>query len=453
MTIQEIRARLSAIAERQKALKAGFDKNGTFTADERTEAKTLRTEADGLKTQLAAHETQEAEDRGLIGDAESLAKELGKPNPPKVQPGPIGNIGNPREALADDPARGFKTHREFLTTVMAAGTTGRVDKRLEFCRSKVSEQLAAGSDEHGTYADAYGNFLLPPAFSPNLMTVMAEEDPIAPLTTKIPMEAAVVDIPARTDKNHTNSVTGGLRVYRRAETQAAADSRMAIEQVTLRATSLMGVAYATEELLARSPISFVALLDAGFRDEFAAKLIDERLNGTGTGMFEGVTNCPATVSVSKETGQAGVTIVKENIDKMRSRCWGYGRAVWLYNHDCLPQLRSLVQVIGAGGASVPYFQVDADGNSTLDGRPAFATEFTKTLGTVGDLVLGNWSQYLEGILTGMNQAESVHVRFLNHERTFKFWMENDGRCWWRSALTPKNSTNTLSPFITLATRA
>jgi len=52
----------------------------------------------------------------------------------------------------------------------------------------------------------------------------------------------------------------------------------------------------------------------------------------------------------------------------------------------------------------------------------------------------------------MSNAESVHVRFLNHERTFKFWMENDGRCWWRSAMTPKRSASTLSPFVTLATR-
>jgi len=49
-------------------------------------------------------------------------------------------------------------------------------------------------------------------------------------------------------------------------------------------------------------------------------------------------------------------------------------------------------------------------------------------------------------------AESVHVRFVNHERTFKFWLRNAGAPWWRSALTPNKSSVTLSPFVTLAAR-
>ena len=47
----------------------------------------------------------------------------------------------------------------------------------------------------------------------------------------------------------------------------------------------------------------------------------------------------------------------------------------------------------------------------------------------------------------------MHVRFENHEQVFKFWTENAGAPWWRSALTPKNGANTLSPFVTLAARA
>ena len=45
------------------------------------------------------------------------------------------------------------------------------------------------------------------------------------------------------------------------------------------------------------------------------------------------------------------------------------------------------------------------------------------------------------------------MRFLNHERTFKFWLENDGQSWWRSPLTPKESSETLSPIVVLQERA
>jgi HK97 family phage major capsid protein len=369
---------------------------------------------------------------------------------PPNDPGEQGQRHNERievtEGFEDDPKRGFKNHREFLTTVMETGRTGRLeDKRLRF--------LATGSDEQSTVSDPYGGFLLPVGFSPNLLSLESEGDPTMGRTTPIPMTTQSIEIPARVDKNHTSSVSGGLQVYRRNETDTSSASRMQFEQVKLNASMLFGIAYATEELLARSPISFVALLEAGFRDEFATKLLKEKLFGTGAGQYEGVVNAPGTVSQAKENGQGAATINKENIDKMRSRCWRYGQAIWLYNHDCLPMLRSLVQNVGTGGAVVPYFQTTPDGNSTLDGRPAFASEFCETLGTVGDLILGNWSQYLEGTLTNMQEAESIHVRFINHERTFKFWMENDGRCWWRSALTPNQSSNTLSPFVTLQTRA
>lgn len=353
-----------------------------------------------------------------------------------------------KDAWLDDPKKGFKDHRDFLCSVMEAGRNYGVtdDRRLKYLAT-------AGSDEQSSISDPYGGFLVPAGFSPDVMSVMSEADPIAPYTTKIPMTNAVVPINARVDKNHTSSVSGGLTVGRRAETQAGTSSRMAFEQVTLNAQSLFGIAYASEELLARSPISFVAVLEAGFRDEFPAKLIDERLNGTGTGMFEGVINAPATVSVSKETGQGAATIVYENIVKMRSRCWGYSNAIWLYNHDCLPQLMLMNHAVGTGGVVVWQPSAREDHPDLLLGRPAFATEYTQTVGTVGDLVLGNWSQYLEGTLQPMQSAESMHVRFENHERTFKFWLENDGRCWWRSALTPKRSSTTLSPFVTLATRA
>jgi len=47
-------------------------------------------------------------------------------------------------------------------------------------------------------------------------------------------------------------------------------------------------------------------------------------------------------------------------------------------------------------------------------------------------------------------AESMNVRFVNHERAFKFWLRNAGAPWWRAALTPRESTTTLSPFVVLS---
>jgi len=132
--------------------------------------------------------------------------------------------------------------------------------------------------------------------------------------------------------------------------------------------------------------------------------------------------------------------------------YGYGNAIWIANHDTLPQLMLLNQSVGTGGA--PLWQPSAreDHPDTLLGRPLFFSEHMQTLGTAGDILCGDWSQYLEGTLQGLQSAESIHVRFAEHERAFKFWLRNAGACWWRAALTP-NVGSTLSPFVRVATRS
>lgn len=386
---------------------------------------------------------------------ESLAVETTVSNDPDDFFRDDVRITNPRPAFEDDPKKGFKSPREFLTSVISATEMGRTnDDRLKFLSGKKNGfQATAGSDEAGTYSDPYGGFLVPTGFMPNLLSVGNEGDPTAGRTTMVPMATPKVDIPARTDKTHTSTVSGGLIVYRRSETQSVSATRMQLEQVSLNSHPLMGLSYTTEELLTDSVISFVALLEAGFRDEFASRLLREKINGTGVGEMEGVLQTPSLISITAETGQDADSIVYENIINMRARCWGYNNAIWLYNHDCLPQLMQLVMVIGTSG--VPMWQASArEGEpDLLLGRPAYATEYCPTVGDAGDVLLCNWSQYLEGTYQPMESAESMHVRFVNAERTFRFMMRNDGRCWWRSALTPANSSNTLSPFVAIAARA
>ena len=103
-------------------------------------------------------------------------------------------------------------------------------------------------------------------------------------------------------------------------------------------------------------------------------------------------------------------------------------------------------------SDVPVVTARSDGGLQIFGAPLVTTEFCQTLGTVGDLILGNWSQYVEGYMAQAN-ATSVHVRYVNAEQCFRFMLRCDGAPWWRSALTPRYSATTVSPFVTLAERA
>jgi len=241
-------------------------------------------------------------------------------------------------------------------------------------------------------------------------------------------------------------VSGGLTVSRKAETAAATASRMALEQVKLVAHSLFGLSYATEEILTDSPQSFAALLADSFAEEFQATLTDERINGTGVGGFKGVLKSAALISVTRNTSS---DIKAADVYQVRSQTWGYNNAIWLANHDTMPKLFLLNQ--GVETALVFVQGMTNDIPDMLLGRPLIFTEFAATLGTVGDLMCINWNEYLEGTLQPLSSAESIHVRFSNHERAFKFWMRNAGLPWWRSALTPKKSSTTMSPYVTIAT--
>lgn len=394
-----------------------------------------------------------------------------------VRSGGGASVTDLRHRADNDPRRGFATHRDFALAVMEnSGLRDRADVSDERLRplavmdkeDKVaagdlayilpraftpgSMQAAVGSDEQGGYADRFGGFLAPNQVMPGMLSLAFEGDPTAGLTQGVPMGAPSVTFNARTDKDHTTSVSGGFTVTRRPETVTATSSRMETEQITLKATSLFGLAFATEEILTDSPISFAAIIDSGFRDQFPAAILNEKIRGNGGAEFLGVLNSPAKISVAKETGQAADTIVYLNVIKMASRCWGLGQSIWTANHDTRPQLSVLQIPVGVGGQLIYQPSPSAGMPDMLLGRPIYYTEYAGTIGDEGDLMLVNWSQYLEGTYQPLQSAESVHVRFVNHERAFKLWVRNCGAPWWRSALTPAKSTTTMSPIVTLAAR-
>lgn len=464
----KLRQNFATLRKRAEAILAAADpETGALSTEQAAQYQALRTEMETLEASIRREDELEASER----IAPSVETRPADAAAPRV------TVTRMRDNAAEDSRRGFRSHREFLNAVMANSRARSLesvrDERLRpLALVDADDQdmgegmtfllpeawtprglsAAAGADEQGNYSDPYGGFATPRAILPGVLSVGFEGDPLAGRTTPVPMEAPIVDILARTDKNHTTSVSGGLTVTRRPETVAATGARQQMEAISLKATALFGLGYATEEILADSPISFIALLEAGFRDQFGAHLLNEKIRGTGGSEYLGLLNSPALVTVAAEGGQSADTIQGLNIIKMRSRCWGYGMAVWLANHDTLPELAKAH--LAGTNASVFLF---APGNGvdkpdTLLGRPVFFTEFASTIGDVGDLILVNPTQYLEGLYQPLQSAESVHVRFINHERTMKFWVRNAGAPWWRSALTPNKSATTLSPIVTLAAR-
>jgi HK97 family phage major capsid protein len=338
----------------------------------------------------------------------------------------------------------FRSFGEFLAAVARSAAEGQADRRLT--------RAPTGLNETDPTA---GGFTVPDAFADDLLGSLYEEAVLAPLCdvreTDKPNNAT---LPAIDETSRANgSRQGGALAYWLAEGVAPNTTLPKFKALKFNAAKLVALCVATEEL-----ISDVPLLDSYMRRAFAAEasfqLDNAILLGSGAGVPLGIVGAPGTIQVAKEKGQAPATIVTENIAKMWSRfpapC--RKRGVWIVNEDVEQQLETL------GGSSTPatigmYFPAGAHGNefALLKGRPIVVAEQCPALGTVGDIVLADLSQYiiLDG---GLRSVLSLDVDFLSFQGVFRFVLRVDGRPAWQTPITPYNGTVTRSPFVTLAAR-
>jgi HK97 family phage major capsid protein len=339
---------------------------------------------------------------------------------------------------------GYPNVLALLHDIKEFAGTGVQSERLRFL-------LAQGSDEQQAASDPWGGYLVPQELLPRVLRVRPEDDPMAAVTP-IPMDAPEVYIAARVDKDHSTSVTGGIVTTRHPETVDIAAQRGELERIHINSHTLASFLYASERLLNDSPRTFEAWLVASFGEALADRQRNERLRGTGVGEPLGVLKSPCLITVAKEGGQSAATVVAENALKMASRCWAYDRAgtTWTAN----PMLRQQLAVLEAPNGKNLYRFATTDGErDRLCGRPVYYDERASAPGSVGDLVLGAWPEYLDGRYRPTDIVSSIHVRFAARERAFRFTQRGDGMPWWRSELTPQNASDTMSPFVTLAERS
>jgi HK97 family phage major capsid protein len=90
----------------------------------------------------------------------------------------------------------------------------------------------------------------------------------------------------------------------------------------------------------------------------------------------------------------------------------------------------------------------------LLGKPVFEIEQAAGVGTVGDVILADLNEYIVGDKGGVNAASSIHVQFVTDQTAFRWIYRCNGEPIWHSPLTPyKGTSDTLSPYVALATRA
>lgn len=385
---------------------------------------------------------------------EQLNDAIAKINPPQTEEEKaVNNVKKEKR---------FKTFGEYLNAIYMARHYGKLDKRLVYLDSegRISKPELTLSDRQekvmteGT--DSAGGFLVFEEFIAQILQVGLEASVIrshGPMV--IPMKSDTINIPRVDDTSHASSVYGGVVAYwtEEAGTKTATDMKWGNTKLT--AHELSGYTVASNALLADSAIALEPYLKRVFGEAWSFFEDDAFINGNGTGQPLGILNAPVTISPYRNTTshvyfEDLVTLYTRMLPRSR------GKAIWLVNHEVLPELIQM----GAGSAApasghqLVWISKDMGATKgipgTIFGRPFFVTEKMQALGTAGDIGFFDLSYYLIGDRQALTIDASTHVYFTSNKTAWRFVLRCDGQPWLESAITPEHGSNTLSPFVILS---
>lgn len=434
-----LQERADLVAEQSKLFSAVEDEGRDLTAEEKERDDAIHERLTGIEASIEREERRREWERQVAAVGPEL-NNFGRPIK-----GGAPRIEGMRDLSVERP---WGSLGHFLQAVAQAGQPGGfIDPRLYAGPSGASE---------GVPSD--GGFLVRHDYSTMLLDRAIEEAMLAPLCTEIPIgaEADGLDMPYIKETSRAEgSRWGGVQVYWRAEADTVTASQPEFDFHDLRLQELMGIAYATNRLL-RDARALESVFELAFASEMSFKLDDAIFRGNGVGKPLGITNSSGPrAQQAKETGQAADTIVSENISKMWTRVLSKskGRGVWLYNSEVSEQFDGMFYPAGTGGIATRVVTYNDDGVARIKGRPAMEIEQASALGDEGDLVFADLTRYVLIRKDGLDAQESMHVRFLYGENTFRWTMRVNGKPVDESEITPYKGSNTQSAFVTLANRA
>jgi HK97 family phage major capsid protein len=440
-SIKKLQDRAAAIVHEQQAMSAVLEEDDrlTFNESEQATFDALNTEAGDVQSAIEREEGLRDRERKLARPIRTAIDEPDGEDTPKKDEKPK-----------------FQSDGEYFQAVIRASMpNGYVDPRL-------SQVGAATGMSEGLSSD--GGFLVEKQTEAGLLKRVHETGQVWNRCRNVTIgpgkNGTKINAINETSRTAGNRL-GGIRGYWLEEGGTKTKSKPTLRQISLQLRKLIGLAYATDELLEDAE-ALESVLMQGFAEEFGFKLDDAVINGSGAGMPKGILQgtagaASARVRVTKETGQAATTLVAENVEKMYARMWtkSIQNAVWFINQDAWPQIFQLSHSVGTGGVPmfIPGGGLNQSPNGTLLGRPIVPIEQCQTLGTEGDIIFADCSQYVTCTKGGIQSASSIHVQFTTDETTLRWVYRADGQPVETAPLTPANGSNTVSSFITLQTRS
>ena len=336
---------------------------------------------------------------------------------------------------------GFGSLGEFLQTL----GSGRFDSRMQAANT--------------IGIDSQGGFLVPEIYQNAFLDATIEDSILTKRVRRFPMSSDTLSLNGFSGSDHTSDLYGGLEGAWEPELPGLSEQTAQTRRVSFNARKLMILSRSSNELLTDAP-AFETMLGEALVKAMSFKLDYALFQGDGSGKPLGIIHANSTIEVAKQGSQTAATFWYDNAIKMFARLHpnSYKNAIWAFNPTLIPQLFSLdvhESASALGSTLVGDFTYrpfrESDGKFSLFGLPAFPTEKLPVLGTMGDIVLVDPSQYGLAMRREIVVEKSGHAGFQTDSTYYRAKLRCDGQPLWADPMTPR-AGDTLSWCVTLATR-
>ena len=353
------------------------------------------------------------------------------------------------KARQQEPENGKWSHFGEVLKTVAATRRGFYDPRLEWI-SGDGEKVRSHKDM-AEGAMATGGALVPAEYLAELFKYDGQGIIVRPRARVIPMSGRSISMPAIDHAVHAvagkSNFYGGVIAYWIEEAGVKEIEDITFDKVELIVHKLVGYGRVSDELWADSNPAIAAVISTIFGDALEWKEDYSYLAGNGVGQPLGVIGAPGTFTQIRANGNAFQFVDAIN---MMEHFLPIKGGVWVMSQSVLPQLYAMQDPNG-NYIWLPTYGVgvSAAAPGTLLGYPVIFTEKTPTLGTTGDVLLCDFSQYLIGDRQAITFDSSIHERFRYDQTTFRMVMRVDGQQWCKAPVPLADGATQVSPFVEL----
>jgi len=344
--------------------------------------------------------------------------------------------------MIDTKTGDFKSSGEFWTTARKFFVNGIRDGRI------ADLQKAAMAEN----TDSTGGVFVPTQYAGEILGAAMETAIVRPRAIVLPMESDSIDVPVLVDGTRATNIFGGITLTAVAEAgdQYSTTVIPAIGRLRLVAHKYVASCFISNELAADAQ-AFGPFMTQAFGN--AVRFLEDDLfisSGTGSNSPLSIMSSNALISVTRT---AATKIDLADIGKMAARlapgCWQ--NAAWLINQSVFSEWVDLTASAANGAGALDLSSM------TCLGRPIIVTEHCAAVGTTGDILLVDLSQYVIAdrsmIISASREASysSNTYGFLQDQTCWKLTLRVDGQPVVSAPYTPKHGGSTVSPFIALTT--